>query len=275
MQNRRGRPSGYKLSEESKARISKSKTGQIHSTKTKEKIRNTLLNYFKRRGNVARKLNLDELRTLNVSLKEDDIKIVETLDIFNFLDGGWKRKDLRDLGHQMLEIRMTNKTIEKAVGNASFIDITGKGDMLRIKGADSKHMSCPSILIKSDAHFDGMYDRISAGAPVLLSLKKSPYLFVKSMRTNRIYKGKSYICQWKRIRLPVTAEQENSIARNQSGGDAVTDKLALVAINGSLPCEFSQTMKRDILALCGPIAMGRLCNVTKVKITVAACGGYM
>jgi hypothetical protein len=49
MQNRkRGRPIGFKLSDESKAAISRAKTGGRLSEETKEKISNTLINYFKK-----------------------------------------------------------------------------------------------------------------------------------------------------------------------------------------------------------------------------------
>jgi hypothetical protein len=44
---KRGRPIGYRLSEESKRSISASKTGQRHKQATKDKISRTLLIYFK------------------------------------------------------------------------------------------------------------------------------------------------------------------------------------------------------------------------------------
>ncbi len=44
---RRGRPKGYLMSEESKTKTSVSKTGQIHSTKTKKKIAKGVKNFFK------------------------------------------------------------------------------------------------------------------------------------------------------------------------------------------------------------------------------------
>jgi len=44
---KRGRPLGHKLSEESKQKISESKTGQQHDRKTKKKISKSLLRYFK------------------------------------------------------------------------------------------------------------------------------------------------------------------------------------------------------------------------------------
>lgn len=47
MSNSRGRPLGFRLSEESKRAISESKKGQRHSEATKEKISRTLLSYFR------------------------------------------------------------------------------------------------------------------------------------------------------------------------------------------------------------------------------------
>jgi hypothetical protein len=45
--NKRGRPLGFKLSEETKAAIRASKTGQTHSTKTINKISDSLKNIIK------------------------------------------------------------------------------------------------------------------------------------------------------------------------------------------------------------------------------------
>lgn len=44
----RGRPLGYKLSEESKQSISKSKQGQRHKQETKDKISRSLIIYFRK-----------------------------------------------------------------------------------------------------------------------------------------------------------------------------------------------------------------------------------
>lgn len=44
---KRGRPSGFRLSEESKLAISKSKTGQKHSEETKDKISKSLIRFFR------------------------------------------------------------------------------------------------------------------------------------------------------------------------------------------------------------------------------------
>ena len=50
---KRGRPVGYKLSEESKRAIAESKTGQRHREETKEKISRSLLIYFKQFNSLA------------------------------------------------------------------------------------------------------------------------------------------------------------------------------------------------------------------------------
>lgn len=44
---RRGRPTGHRLSEKSKRKISKSKMGQTHTDETREKISNSVIEYFK------------------------------------------------------------------------------------------------------------------------------------------------------------------------------------------------------------------------------------
>lgn len=45
---KRGRPKGYKMSEESKKKIADSKTGYKHDQETKNKIKDSLLNYFEK-----------------------------------------------------------------------------------------------------------------------------------------------------------------------------------------------------------------------------------
>lgn len=47
-QRQRGRPIGFRLSEESKRAISKSKEGQTHSQETKDKISRSLILYFRK-----------------------------------------------------------------------------------------------------------------------------------------------------------------------------------------------------------------------------------
>lgn len=53
---RRGRPLGFRLSEESKKRISKSKEGQRHKEKTKEKISKSLYIYFRQRNSLSEEI---------------------------------------------------------------------------------------------------------------------------------------------------------------------------------------------------------------------------
>ena len=57
MQNKgRGRPLGFRLSEESKRAISDSKKGQKHSEETKDKISRTLISYFKNMNPLSEEL---------------------------------------------------------------------------------------------------------------------------------------------------------------------------------------------------------------------------
>ncbi|MCJ2534202.1 MAG: hypothetical protein LN364_03090, partial [Candidatus Thermoplasmatota archaeon] len=48
MTGKRGRPTGHRLSDESKKAISEAKKGQEHSQETKDKISKSLIIYFKR-----------------------------------------------------------------------------------------------------------------------------------------------------------------------------------------------------------------------------------
>jgi hypothetical protein len=54
---RRGRPLGYRLSEESKRSISESKRGQQHKQETKDKISQSLISYFKNINPLSEELN--------------------------------------------------------------------------------------------------------------------------------------------------------------------------------------------------------------------------
>jgi hypothetical protein len=55
-QGRRGRPLGFKLSEESKRAISESKKGQKHKQETKEKISKSLIIHFRNKNPLSEEL---------------------------------------------------------------------------------------------------------------------------------------------------------------------------------------------------------------------------
>ena len=59
MKNNRGRPLGYRLSEESKRAISEAKKGQKHSEATKDKISKSLISYFRLLYPLSRELYED------------------------------------------------------------------------------------------------------------------------------------------------------------------------------------------------------------------------
>ncbi len=51
--NKRGRPIGYKLSEDSKDAISKAKVGQVHRQTTKDQISQSLITYFRKKNPIS------------------------------------------------------------------------------------------------------------------------------------------------------------------------------------------------------------------------------
>ena len=57
---KRGRPTGFKLSKESKQKISLTKTGQLHTEETKEKISDSVAAYFKSPEGVVQRTKLSE-----------------------------------------------------------------------------------------------------------------------------------------------------------------------------------------------------------------------
>jgi hypothetical protein len=57
---KRGRPKGYKLSDDSKAKISASKTGQQHKEETKEQIAESVRKYYKTPEGLAMRQKMHE-----------------------------------------------------------------------------------------------------------------------------------------------------------------------------------------------------------------------
>ena len=53
---KRGRPLGFRLSEESKRAISVAKTGQLHRAETKDKISRSLIMYFRRKNPISEEI---------------------------------------------------------------------------------------------------------------------------------------------------------------------------------------------------------------------------
>lgn len=100
---RRGRPKGFRLSEESKLAISKSKEGQTHTQKTKDKISRSLIIYFRKKNPLSEEIEKRYCKTDNDALY------------------GWVqdvRKDLDDLEDVLTERSMRNKRrIEISCGN--------------------------------------------------------------------------------------------------------------------------------------------------------------
>lgn len=65
MAKKRGRPIGFKLSDETKKAISLSKQGQKHSEETKEKISKSLIAYFRKKRPVSEEI-------INMYCRSDD-----------------------------------------------------------------------------------------------------------------------------------------------------------------------------------------------------------
>ena len=79
---RRGRPLGFKLSEESKRAISESKKGQRHKQETKDKISRTLMLYFRKQHPVSQEIIGRYCRADNDELCKWANDVSEELDTF-------------------------------------------------------------------------------------------------------------------------------------------------------------------------------------------------
>ena len=62
---KRGRPLGFRLSEESKRAISQSKTGQFHRPETRDKISRSLIMYFRRKNPLSEEITNRYCRTMD------------------------------------------------------------------------------------------------------------------------------------------------------------------------------------------------------------------
>lgn len=91
---KRGRPPGYRLSEESKRAIAESKTGQCHKKETKDKISKTLLVYFKQFNSFGEEI-------INKYCRADDDKLCEW--------ANQTKEDLDDLEDVFTSKTMRNK----------------------------------------------------------------------------------------------------------------------------------------------------------------------
>ncbi len=87
MMGKKGRPLGFRLSEESKRAISESKRGQRHKTETKDKISRSLIVYFRKLNPLSEEilkrynfLNNEDINNWVARVKEqlDDLDDVHT-----------------------------------------------------------------------------------------------------------------------------------------------------------------------------------------------------
>ncbi len=82
-QGRRGRPLGFRLSEESKRAIRESKKGQKHRQETRDKISKSLLIYFRRQDPLS-----EEITNMYCRIDDDELcgwvyEVAEELDSFD------------------------------------------------------------------------------------------------------------------------------------------------------------------------------------------------
>ncbi len=99
---KRGRPIGFKLSEESKKAISEAKIGQRHSQETKDKISKSLILYFKKQHPLS-----DEIERRYCEMDEDLQEWAESV-----------RSELNDITDVMTKRSMrVTRRIEMNCGN--------------------------------------------------------------------------------------------------------------------------------------------------------------
>ena len=98
--NKRGRPTGYRLSDDSKDAISKAKSGQLHKQETKDQISKSLITYFRKKNPIS----------------------VEMARRYNKVGDGEMRTWISDFSDELDAV--TNIMTEKTVRNKCKIEIT-------------------------------------------------------------------------------------------------------------------------------------------------------
>lgn len=79
---KRGRPLGFKLSDDSKKAISLSKTGQQHRPETRDKISKSLMLYFRKKNPVSEELSNRYFRVMDTSAYDWLHDVEDTLDSY-------------------------------------------------------------------------------------------------------------------------------------------------------------------------------------------------
>jgi hypothetical protein len=77
---KRGRPTGFRLSEESKQAIRESKKGQRHRQETKDKISRSLVVYFRRKRPLSEEITNTYCRFDDAVLRDWVFKVSDALD---------------------------------------------------------------------------------------------------------------------------------------------------------------------------------------------------
>lgn len=82
---RRGRPLGFRLSDDSKKAISMSKTGQQHRPETKDKISRSLITYFRKKNPLSEEISARYFRVMDRDALEWMRDVEDDLDSFSEL----------------------------------------------------------------------------------------------------------------------------------------------------------------------------------------------
>ena len=119
--NSRGRPLGFKLSEESKRAISESKKGQRHSEETKDKISRTLMLYFRNIHPLSKEFSEDYADILknNPEVAEWFDNIKERFDSFDevLTEKALNSKRLREISIELNMDMSSNPTVDSFTNN--------------------------------------------------------------------------------------------------------------------------------------------------------------
>ena len=105
---KRGRPKGHRLSQKSKEKISRSKTGQRHVGETKSKISKSLKFYFEKERNKT----MDEKELNNADIQNIDVFLLSPME-FGTLVGNWDGSSVYKLGHIPISISICDVRVSK------------------------------------------------------------------------------------------------------------------------------------------------------------------
>lgn len=198
-----------------------------------------------------------EVMKCNVAIDTPKILIVQTIDIFNYNDGGWGIEDFTVVDHKLLRIRFATRSGQKKRANIA---------SALIKCGISKTVSDYTLfgfryvdVLTTGIGPKEIFTACNNDDPILVNVRNP--LLTDQMSTCRTYKNKFYVFDWRRMRMP------------HKGVNIY--KLVLVKVNNLNPVDLLYSVKRNIMDIVGSIAAPERCVIDTPPTHSVSCGGML